>query len=108
LEIASSRLRRGIAQFAILNLQFAIGICAQAQGNSSLSESKNESAAHPATAEALLQENEQLQKQLSIAQESLKALTSSLSESNADAASSAAVFVGIANGTLGSSANRTV
>jgi FtsZ-binding cell division protein ZapB/DNA-binding cell septation regulator SpoVG len=84
-EIGSSRLRRGIAQFAILNLQFAIGICAQAQGNSSLSESKNESAVHPATAEALLQENEQLQKRLSIAQESLKALTSSLAESNADA-----------------------
>jgi hypothetical protein len=85
LEIANSRLRRGIVQFAILNLHFAIGICAQAQGNSSLSESKNESAVHPATAEALLQENEQLQNQLSIAQESLKALTSSLAESNADA-----------------------
>jgi hypothetical protein len=68
-----------------LNLQFAVGICAQAQGNSSLSESKSESAVHPATAEALLQGNEQLQKQLSIAQESLKALTSSLAESNADA-----------------------
>jgi FtsZ-binding cell division protein ZapB/DNA-binding cell septation regulator SpoVG len=53
--------------------------------DSSLSEPKNESAAHPATAEALLRENEQLQKQLSIAQESLKALTSSLAESNADA-----------------------
>ncbi len=50
-----------------------------------MSESKNESAVHPAPAEALLQENEQLQKQLSIAQESLKALTSSLAESNADA-----------------------
>ena len=50
-----------------------------------MSESKNESAAHRATAEALLQENEQLQKQLSIAQESLKALTSSLAESNANA-----------------------
>ena len=74
-----------MAQFAILNLQFAIGICAQAQGNSSLSESKNESAVHPATAEALLQENEQLQKELSIVQESLKALTSSLAESNANA-----------------------
>ncbi len=85
LEIGSSRLHRGIVQFAILNLQFAIGIWAQAQGNSSLSESKNESAVHPAPAEALLQENEQLQKQLSIAQESLKALTSSLAESNADA-----------------------
>jgi len=85
LQIGSSRLRRGVVQFAILNLHFAIGFCAQAQGNSSLSESKNESAAHPATAEVLLQENEQLQKQLSIAQESLKALTSSLAESNAAA-----------------------
>src|SRR6058998_1271494 len=74
-----------MAQFAILNLQFAIGLCAQAQGNSSLSESKNESAVHPATAETLLQPNEQLQRQLSIAQESLKALTSSLAESNAEA-----------------------
>ena len=50
-----------------------------------MSESKSESAANPATAETLLQENEQLQKQLSIAQESLKALTSSLAESNAAA-----------------------
>ena len=48
-----------------------------------MSESKNESVAHPATGEALLQENEQLQKELSIPQESLKALTSSLAESNA-------------------------
>ena len=71
-------------QFVILNLQLAIGICAQAQGNSSLSESKIETAASPATAEAL-RENEQLQRQLSIAQESLKALTSSLAESNAEA-----------------------
>jgi len=72
-------------QFAILSLQFAIGICAQAQGNSSLSKSKVETAASPATAETLLQPNEQLQRQLSIAQESLKALTSSLAESNAEA-----------------------
>ncbi len=84
LQIGTSRLRRGIVQFVILNLQLAIGICAQAQGNSSLSESKIETAASPATAEAL-QENEQLQRQLSIAQESLKALTSSLAESNAEA-----------------------
>jgi len=83
-QIGTSRLRRGIVQFVILNLQLAIGICAQAQGNSSLSESKIETAASPATAEAL-QENEQLQRQLSIAQESLKALTSSLAESNAEA-----------------------
>jgi len=84
LQIGTSRLRRGIVQFVILNLQLAIGICAQAQGNSSLSESKIETAASPVTAEAL-QENEQLQRQLSIAQESLKALTSSLAESNAEA-----------------------
>jgi len=84
LQVGTSRLRRGIVQFVILNLQLAIGICAQAQGNSSLSESKIETAASPATAEAL-RENEQLQRQLSIAQESLKALTSSLAESNAEA-----------------------
>jgi len=84
LQIGTSRLRHGIVQFVILNLQLAIGICAQAQGNSSLSESKIETAASPVTAEAL-QENEQLQRQLSIAQESLKALTSSLAESNAEA-----------------------
>ena len=50
-----------------------------------MSESKIENAARRATAEASLQENEQLQKQLSIAQESLRALTSSLAESNAQA-----------------------
>lgn len=54
-------------------------------GNSSLSESKIDTAAHTATAEQLLEQNEQLRKQLSIAQESLKALTSSLAESNAAA-----------------------
>ncbi|HEU5245730.1 MAG TPA: hypothetical protein VFU09_01435 [Candidatus Udaeobacter sp.] len=71
-----------------------------AQGNSSLSESKTENAAASNTAVAnsgptrlpsevtaagLLQQNEDLQKQLSIAQESLKALTSSVAESNAEA-----------------------
>ena len=85
LQVGSSRFRRGIAYFAILNLQFAIGFCAQAQGNSSLSESKIDAAAQTETAEPLLEQNEQLQKQLSIAQESLKALTSSLAESNAAA-----------------------
>src|SRR5204862_4619814 len=40
-------------------------------------------AAHPAAEEPLLEQNDQLRKQLSIAQESLKALTSSLAESNA-------------------------
>ena len=79
-----------------------------AEGNSSLSESKIENAgandtavaggspavsanSHPTrlpsevTATGLLQQNEDLQRQLSIAQESLKALTSSLAESNAEA-----------------------
>ena len=82
-----------------------------AQGNSSLSESKTENAGANDTAVAgaslapsansqprklsgpplemtaagLLRQNEDLQKQLSIAQESLKALTSSLAESNAEA-----------------------
>ena len=80
----------------------------QAQGNSSLSESKTENAGasgtavpgvssaalansqptrlpSEVTAAGLLQQNEDLQRQLSIAQESLKALTSSLAESNAEA-----------------------
>jgi predicted RNase H-like nuclease (RuvC/YqgF family) len=85
LQIVGSHLRRALAQFAILNLQFAIGVCAYAQGNSSLSESKSEIASVGASAEELLKENEQLQKQLSTAQESVKALTSSLAESNAEA-----------------------
>jgi hypothetical protein len=82
-----------------------------AQGNSSLSESKNESARanDPAAASllpagstnsqprklsglpsegsaaSLLQQNDDLQKRLAVAQESLKALTSSLAESNGEA-----------------------
>jgi hypothetical protein len=79
-----------------------------AGGNSSLSESKTENAGASDTAVAgvlpaasansqptrlpsevtaagLLQQNEDLQRHLSIAQESLKALTSSLAESNAEA-----------------------
>ncbi|HEU0275333.1 MAG TPA: hypothetical protein VFQ83_12460 [Candidatus Udaeobacter sp.] len=61
-----------------------------AQGNSSLSESKNEratldEAATEMTSAGVLQQNEDLQKRLSVAEESLKALTSSLAESNAEA-----------------------
>ena len=84
MRIGSSRLRRGLVQFAILNLQFAIGFCAYAQGNSSLSESKSGTGTQPAKVEPAGTETE-LQRQLSIAQESLKALTSSLAESNAEA-----------------------
>src|SRR5213080_1043116 len=56
-----------------------------AEGDSSLSESKIENAEHAVTAETLLAQNEDLRKQLSIEQESVKALTSSLAESNAEA-----------------------
>ena len=59
-----------------------------AEGNSSLSESKIENAEPRqggVTAAALLAQNEELRRQLSIQQESLKTLTSSLAESNAEA-----------------------
>jgi hypothetical protein len=56
-----------------------------AEGNSSLSESKVENVEPSATAAALLVQNEELRRQLSIEQESLKTLTSSLAESNAEA-----------------------
>ncbi len=58
---------------------------AQAQRNSSLTESKIENAEAKVTAESLLRQNEELRKQLSIQQESLKTLTASLAESNAEA-----------------------
>ncbi len=72
-------------QFAILNLQLAIGFCAYAQGNSSLSEFKSETGTQSATAADCWRETEELRRQLSIVQESLKALTSSLAESNGEA-----------------------
>ena len=84
MRIGSSRLCRGLVQFAILNLQFVVGFCAYAQGNSSLSKSKSETVARPVNTGPVAAETE-LQRQLSIAQESLKALTSSLAESNAEA-----------------------
>jgi len=56
-----------------------------AEGNSSLSESKIESAEQKITAESLLAQNEDLRRQLSIQQESLKTVTASLAESNAEA-----------------------
>ena len=85
MQSGSARLGRAVVQFAILNLQFAIGFSAYAQGNSSLSESKIETVTRPATAEPALAENEELRRQLSVAQESMKALTSSLAESNSEA-----------------------
>ena len=71
-------------QFAVWNLQFAVGFCAYAQGDSSLLESKNGTVTQSAKAEPAAAETE-LRRQLSIAEESLKALTSSLAESNAEA-----------------------
>ncbi len=56
-----------------------------AEGNSSLSEFKIESAEQKITAQSLLAQNEDLRKQLSIQQESLKTLTAGLAESNAEA-----------------------
>ena len=56
-----------------------------AEGDSSLAESKIENAEQAVTAETLLAQNEQLRKQLSIEQESLRSLTTSLAESNAEA-----------------------
>jgi len=56
-----------------------------AEGNSSLSESKVENAESSVTTTALLAQNEELRRQLSIQQESLKTLTTSLAESNAEA-----------------------
>jgi hypothetical protein len=56
-----------------------------AEGNSSLSESKVENAERSVTAAALLAQSEDLRRQLSIQQESLKTLTTSLAESNAEA-----------------------
>lgn len=86
-----SRLGRHFFKSEILNLRFAVGWClitagtVQAQGNSSLSETKNENAEGKVTAQMLLVQNEDLRRQLSIQQESLQTLTASLAESNAEA-----------------------
>jgi hypothetical protein len=81
----------GRSRLAIGFWQLVLGLCcvatlvAYAQTGSSLSESKSETVTRSATAEPATTENEELRRQLSIAQESLKALTSSLAESNAEA-----------------------
>ncbi|MEY2561950.1 MAG: hypothetical protein QOH88_143 [Verrucomicrobiota bacterium] len=56
-----------------------------AQGNSSLLESKIESADTKVTAAPLVPENEELRRELSLARESVKALTDSLAASNVEA-----------------------
>ena len=56
-----------------------------AQGNRSLTESRVEDAERGVTDAALLAQDEELRRQLSIAQESVRTLTTSLAESNAEA-----------------------
>jgi hypothetical protein len=95
LKIADCRLKwarrsRHVFKSEILNLKSAVMILVgcvtlarglAAEGNSSLSDSKNESV----TAGALLAQQEELRRQLSLSQETVKTLTTSLAESNAEA-----------------------
>jgi hypothetical protein len=94
LKIADCRLKwarrsRHVFKSEILNLKSALILVGcvtlarglAAEGNSSLSDSKNESV----TAGALLAQNEELRRQLSLSQETVKTLTTSLAESNAEA-----------------------
>jgi hypothetical protein len=95
LKIADCRLKwargsRHVFKSEILNLKSAAMILVgcitlarglAAEGNSSLSDSKNESV----TAGALLAQNEELRRELSLSQETVKTLTASLAESNAEA-----------------------
>jgi hypothetical protein len=86
-----SRRSRHIFKSEILNLKSALILVGcvtlarglAAEGNSSLSDSKNESGA--VTAEALLAQREELRRQLSLSQETVQTLTTSLAESNAEA-----------------------
>lgn len=79
-----SRLAIGLWQL-VMGLCSVAALAAYAQTGSSLSESKTESVTQSARLDPLPAEDEELRRQLSIAQESLKALTSSLAESNAEA-----------------------
>ena len=72
-----------VSQFAIWGAFVCYG--ADAGKNSSLSESKIENAEAKVTAASLLSQNAELQKQLSLERESVKTLTESLAESNAEA-----------------------
>jgi hypothetical protein len=86
-----SRRSRHIFKFEILNLKSALILVGcvtlarglAAEGNSSLSDSKNESGT--VTAAALLAQKEELRRQLSLSQETVQTLTNSLAESNAEA-----------------------
>jgi hypothetical protein len=86
-----SRRSRHIFKSEILNLKSALILVGcvtlarglAAEGNSSLSDSKNESEA--VTGAALLAQKEELRRQLSLSQETVQTLTASLAESNAEA-----------------------
>jgi hypothetical protein len=86
-----SRRSRHVFKSEILNLKSALILVGcvtlarglAAEGNSSLSDSKNESGT--VTAAALLAQKEELRRQLSLSQETVQTLTSSLAESNAEA-----------------------
>ena len=86
-----SRRSRHVFKSDILNLKSALILLGcvtlarglAAEGNSSLSDSKNESGA--VTAAALLAQKEDLRRQLSLSQETVQTLTTSLAESNAEA-----------------------
>src|SRR5712671_4223890 len=84
LRMKLSTLNYQLTTFAVVGcVTLARGLAAE--GNSSLSESKIEGAEQKITAQSLLPQNEDLRRQLSIQQESLKTLTASLAESNAEA-----------------------
>jgi hypothetical protein len=84
-----SRRSRHVFKSEILNLKSAVILVGcvtlarglAAEGNSSLSDSKNESV----TAAALLAQKEELRRQLSLNQATVRTLTDSLAESNAEA-----------------------
>jgi hypothetical protein len=86
-----SRRSRHIFKSEILNLKSALILVGcvtlarglAAEGDSSLSDSKNQSGT--VTAAALLAQKEELRRQLSLSQETVQTLTSSLAESNAEA-----------------------
>jgi hypothetical protein len=86
-----SRRSRHVFKSEILNLKSALILVGcvtlarglAAEGNSSLSDSKNESGT--VTAAALLAEKEELRRELSLSQETVQTLTASLAESNAEA-----------------------
>jgi hypothetical protein len=86
-----SRRSRHVFKSEILNLKSALILVGcitlarglAAEGNSSLSDSKNESGTM--TAAAVLAEKEELRRQLSLSQETVQTLTTSLAESNAEA-----------------------